>query len=122
MKYKLRLLKGNMSIRKYHGVQQNGVNIAKLDTLAPGTPNSGDVVWNCLVDGEEGFLNAKAGDSWLHLTAPREGWVAIRHAGEDLCELIEVPDEPTEESPFVSAVLKRKNGETVEFEISPKVP
>lgn len=121
MKYRLRLLKGNMSIRADHGVQKNGVDIEKLATLTPETTNSGDVVWKVdLVLDDEYYLNAKVGDSWLHLTAPREGWVAIRHNGEDLCELIEVPDEPAPESPFVSAVLKRADGSTVEFDILPK--
>ena len=92
MKYRLRLLKGNMAIRADHGVQKDGVDIVKLASLTPETTNSGDVVWPCLVNGEAGYLNSKAGDSWLHLTVPREGWTAIRHNGEDLCELIEVPD------------------------------
>lgn len=86
--YKLKLLDGNMSIRADHTVSSN-----KIDQLEVNEPHTGDLVWNCLVDGE--FLNAKAGDEWLHLTTPVVGWVAIKHAGRVYCELIDLGNEVT---------------------------
>jgi hypothetical protein len=116
MKYRLRLLKGNMAIRADHGTRKNGIDIARLATLTDNTTNLGDVVWPCLVDGEQNYLNAKAGDSWLHITVPREGWVAIRHNGETLCELIEVEETPAGNFPDRYRLTDLETGEYADYE------
>lgn len=59
------------------------------------------------------------GDKWLQIDFPVLGWIAIVHNGELLSTVTEV-GEPSPESPFVSAVLKRADGSTVEFDILPK--
>jgi hypothetical protein len=73
MKYNL-AINENMSIRKGHGVAYE-----KRATLTSATNAGGDELWSCTVDGE--LLNAKAGDLWIHLTLPIDGWVAVVHAG-----------------------------------------
>lgn len=88
--YKLKLLDGNMSIRADHTVTSD-----KISQLEVTEVHEGDYVWNCLVDGE--FLNAKAGDEWLHLVTPVVGWVAVKHAGRIYCELINLNPDPPED-------------------------
>jgi len=116
MKYRLRLLKGNMAIRSDHGVQKDGIDIEKLATLTPETTNSGDEVFTFFYDGEEDYLNARMGDSWLHITVPREGWVAIRHNGETLCELIEVDETPVGNFPDRYRLTDLETGEYADYE------
>lgn len=81
-----------MSIRADHTVASD-----KISQLEVTEAHSGDFVWTCLVDGE--FLNAKAGDEWLHLVTPVIGWVAIKHAGRVYCELIDLDPLPSDEWP-----------------------